>query len=106
MLRSVVSKYDGFMTCPRCLVIKAGFTLPPLSGTRAKAPCKYVAVCYREGVDTIWRGLVQQRVHATLDLRAEVQKLRSGMRLTAFEVYGDWLDYYRDFGGDCRPGGV
>jgi hypothetical protein len=53
MLRSLASKYDGLMT-------------------RAKAPCKYVMFCYREGIDSVWR-VVLQRVHATLDLRAEAQ---------------------------------
>jgi hypothetical protein len=64
MLRSVVIKYDGFMTCP--VIFKS------LAEQGEKAPCKYRRVCYREGVDMIWR-VVPQRVHATLDLRAEAQ---------------------------------
>jgi len=35
-----------------------------------------------------------------------VQKLRSGMRPTACEVYGDCLGCYRNIGRDCRPGSV
>jgi hypothetical protein len=59
MLRSVVSKYDGFMTS-----LSYSVTLR----NKPKAPCKYLPVCYREGVDIDWR--VIQRAHATHAERA------------------------------------